>query len=43
MDRHDIITAVLLLVAGIATSELGALRVRRELGRGGDPASDGPS
>ena len=30
-DRHDIITAVLLLVAGIATSELGALRVRREL------------
>ena len=32
-DRHDIITAVLLLVAGIATSELGALRVRRELER----------
>jgi len=38
-DRHDIVTAVLLLVAGIATSELGALRVRRELERrrDGDP------
>jgi K+-sensing histidine kinase KdpD len=35
-DRYDIITAVLLLVAGIATSELGALRVRREFGRGRD-------
>jgi len=35
-DRHDIITAMLLLVAGIATSELGALHVRRELGRGRD-------
>jgi K+-sensing histidine kinase KdpD len=32
-DRHDIITALLLLVAGIGTSELGALRVRRELER----------
>ncbi len=32
-DRHDIITAVLLLLTGIATSELGALRVRRELER----------
>jgi len=32
-DRYDIITAVLLLVAGIATSELGALRVRREVER----------
>jgi len=30
-DRHDLITAVLLLVAGIGTSELGSLRVRREL------------
>ena len=30
-DRYDIITAVLLLVTGIATSELGTLRVRREL------------
>jgi K+-sensing histidine kinase KdpD len=29
-DRTDIITAVLLLLAGIATSELGALRVKRE-------------
>jgi K+-sensing histidine kinase KdpD len=44
-DRYDIITAVLLLVAGIATSELGGLRVRRELRRRsgettsrGDPA-----
>ena len=35
-DRHDIVTAVLLLMAGIATSELGGLRVRRELERGGD-------
>ena len=42
-DRHDIITAVLLLVAGIATRELGALRVRRELGRSRDPTSGGPS
>lgn len=33
-DRHDVITAVLLLVAGIATSELGSLRVSRELRRG---------
>jgi K+-sensing histidine kinase KdpD len=32
-DRHDIITAVLLLATGIATSELGSLRVRRELRR----------
>ena len=32
-DRHDIITALLLLVAGIGTSELGALRVRREMER----------
>lgn len=32
-DRHDIITALLLLVAGIGTSEMGALRVRRELER----------
>ena len=32
-DRYDVITAVLLLVAGIATSELGSLRVRRELRR----------
>ncbi len=30
-DRYDIITAVLLLLAGIATSELGTLRVRRAL------------
>jgi len=44
-DRYDIITAVLLLVAGIATNELGGLRVRRELRRRsgettprGDPA-----
>lgn len=29
--RHDLITAALLLVAGIGTSELGSLRVRREL------------
>ena len=35
-DRYDIVTAVLLLVAGIATSELGGLRVRRELERGRD-------
>jgi K+-sensing histidine kinase KdpD len=35
-DRLDIITAVLLLVAGIATSELGALRVRHELERNRD-------
>lgn len=32
-DRHDIVTAVLLLVAGVVTSELGALRVRREIQR----------
>jgi K+-sensing histidine kinase KdpD len=32
-DQHDIITAVLLLVAGIATSELGTFRLRRELRR----------
>jgi K+-sensing histidine kinase KdpD len=32
-DRHDIITALLLLVAGIAASELGSLRVRLELRR----------
>jgi K+-sensing histidine kinase KdpD len=32
-DQHDIITAVLLLVAGIATSELGVVRLRRELRR----------
>jgi hypothetical protein len=32
-DRHDIITALLLIVARIATSELSALRVRRELER----------
>ncbi len=30
-DRQDIITAVLLLVTGIATSELGNLRLRRQL------------
>jgi K+-sensing histidine kinase KdpD len=30
-DEHDIITAVLLLLAGVATSELSSLRVRREL------------
>jgi K+-sensing histidine kinase KdpD len=32
-DQHDIITAVLLLVTAIATSELGTLRLRRELRR----------
>lgn len=30
-DRQDIITALLLFVVAIATSELGSLRVRREL------------
>lgn len=30
-DRYDIITAVLLLLTGIATSELATLRVQREL------------
>ena len=42
-DRHDIITAVLLLVAGIATSELGAFRVRRELERTRDRDLGQPS
>jgi K+-sensing histidine kinase KdpD len=42
-DRHDIVTAVLLLVAGIATSELGALRVRRELARTPDRDLGQPS
>jgi K+-sensing histidine kinase KdpD len=32
-DRRDIITALLLLVTGIATSELGSLRVRRRIRR----------
>jgi K+-sensing histidine kinase KdpD len=32
-DQHDIITTVLLLVAGIATSELGTFAVRRALKR----------
>jgi K+-sensing histidine kinase KdpD len=32
-DVHDIITTILLLIAGLATSEIGALRVRRELAR----------
>jgi K+-sensing histidine kinase KdpD len=39
-DRYDIITAVLLLVTGIVTSELGDLRLRRAMraadGEGGD-------
>jgi K+-sensing histidine kinase KdpD len=30
-DSHDIITTVLLFAAGIATAELGSLRVRRAL------------
>jgi K+-sensing histidine kinase KdpD len=30
-DRYDVITAVLLLLAGLATSELSTLRVRRAL------------
>jgi K+-sensing histidine kinase KdpD len=30
-DTHDIITTVLLFAAGIATAELGTLRVRRAL------------
>jgi K+-sensing histidine kinase KdpD len=45
-DRRDIITAILLLVTGIATSELGDLRVRREMHRRSghrSPASDGTS
>jgi K+-sensing histidine kinase KdpD len=37
-DRHDVITALLLLVAGVATSELGSLRVRREMRRIGHSA-----
>jgi K+-sensing histidine kinase KdpD len=41
--RQDVVTAVLLLLAGIATSELGSLGVRRELGRGGDRDRDSPS
>jgi K+-sensing histidine kinase KdpD len=32
-DVHDIITTVLLLIGGVATSEIGALRVRRVLDR----------
>jgi hypothetical protein len=32
-DQHDVITTVLLLVAGIATSELGTFAVRRALKR----------
>jgi hypothetical protein len=32
-DRQDIITAILLLCAGVATSELGNLRLRRQLRR----------
>jgi K+-sensing histidine kinase KdpD len=32
-DRYDLITAVLLLVTGIVTSELGDLRMRRQLRR----------
>jgi K+-sensing histidine kinase KdpD len=32
-DVHDIITTLLLLIGGVATSEIGALRVRRVLER----------
>jgi hypothetical protein len=32
-DRQDIITAILLLFTGVATSELGNLRLRRPLRR----------
>jgi K+-sensing histidine kinase KdpD len=35
-DRRDIITALLLLVAGIAAGELSELRIRRTLRRLGD-------
>lgn len=38
-DRRDIITAALLLVTGIATSELGNLRFRRQLRRRDDHGS----